>query len=551
VSVRWTWAQAPDEALSALAGRLAEGWTPGDSGLLKRGAGRAVWRVPVEGGALLLKHFVVPPARRPLHLLRASRAAAEYRAALAYAAAGVPTALPVGFGERCAAGLLREAYYLGRFLEQAVTLGDWLRECALSGRSDALQIGVDRALALVAQMHEVPLRHRDLHANNLLRTPDGSLSVIDLHSAWRVPRVTRAIRVENLSRLIFSIREFVDLRSARDLLRTYEQAAGVTDAAFVGTVEQALARFESDYVRGRTARCLKRSSLFDATAHVSGRLFRRRDYTAEHLDADTRAHRAVLSAGGADVLGSAPRTRVTRVGPQTRAVVIKEYLPTGIRGALRQALGGGLARSAWVGARLLEVLEIPTPEARALLERRDGSAVLVTREAPEVLSLRTFAERLEPAAGARDRSDVARQVGWLVGRLSRAGVRHDDLSTKNVLLQRAPPARVRDVRDRPPDGAWRALLIDLDNMRPMPSHDEAGLERMLTQLFDVPAWITRCDRRRFERAYEFAAGRPLQRSVADAALAGAAARARRREQQSRPRPEEAARLGHPHAPAPR
>jgi hypothetical protein len=138
-----------------------------------------------------------------------------------------------------------------------------------------------------------------------------------------------------------------------------------------------------------------------------------------------------------------------------------------------------------------------------------------------------------------------------VGRLSRAGVRHDDLSTKNVLLQRAPPARVRDVRDRPPDGAWRALLIDLDNMRPMPSHDEAGLERMLTQLFDVPAWITRCDRRRFERAYEFAAGRPLQRSLADAALAGAAARARRREQQSRPRPEEAARLGHPHAPAPR
>jgi hypothetical protein len=228
---------------------------------------------------------------------------------------------------------------------------------------------------------------------------------------------------------------------------------------------------------------------------------------------------------------------------------VKEYLASGVRAALRQRLGRGRPRSAWTGARRLDVLGIPTPEALALLERPDGSAILVTSEIPRACTLRAFAERHGPAASRSDRADIALQVGWLVGRLGRAGVRHDDLSTKNVLLQQEPPPEAYDLRDRQPAGAWRALLIDLDNLRTMPPHDEPGLVRMLTQLFDIAGSVTRTDRRRFERAYDCAAGRPLPRAVAEAARAGALARARRRQQRSRPPPTGAARLGHPSATA--
>jgi tRNA A-37 threonylcarbamoyl transferase component Bud32 len=183
VSVRWTWGGPPGPALADLARRLDDGWTPGQAGLIKRGAGRAVWRVQAGADSLLLKHFIVPGRRRLLHVVRASRAAAEYRAARALGDAGIVTAPAVGYGERRAAGLLREAFYLGRFLADAVTLGEWMRSSARAGRTEAVRVAAGQALSLVARMHRVPWHHRDLHANNLLRLPDGTLTVIDLHSS--------------------------------------------------------------------------------------------------------------------------------------------------------------------------------------------------------------------------------------------------------------------------------------------------------------------------------------------------------------------------------
>ena len=127
MTMRWTWAELPDESVRALAHRLDEGWTPGDEGQLKLGADRAVWRVPLGDGSVLLKRFVVPGARRLLHLVRASRAAAECQAACALRDAGIPTAPAIGFGERRTGGLLKEACYLGRFLPDATTLGGLYR----------------------------------------------------------------------------------------------------------------------------------------------------------------------------------------------------------------------------------------------------------------------------------------------------------------------------------------------------------------------------------------------------------------------------------------
>jgi tRNA A-37 threonylcarbamoyl transferase component Bud32 len=387
---------------------------------------------------------------------------------------------------------------------------------------------------LVAKLHEHPWLHRDLHAGNILVDPSGLLLVTDLHSVWRVPRLTRRQRIGNVARLIFSMRGAIDLARAPALIRRYALSRHEDAEDLVRDVRGQLTRFEADYRRGRIARCLQTSSLFVAERVPEGRLFRRRGYPLTLMREDLRSHVEFLAGIGARVLGQATRGHVTLVGASPGERVVKEYGPPAAISALRQLLGYGRARTAWVGARRLGVLDIATPEALALLERRDGTAVLVTRALADARQLRVLAPELAREAPSPRRAAVALALGHLVGRLARAGLRHADLSAKNVFVQPGPALPARDIRDRAPEGAADLQLIDLDGLKPMPPFDHRGLVRMLEQLADLPVRPSRADLRRFASAYAATAGRELPRAVAAQALAGATARAAARAQAGRP-----------------
>jgi hypothetical protein len=278
-----------------------------------------------------------------------------------------------------------------------------------------------------------------------------------------------------------------------------------------------------------------RSTLFDAERLHDGRVYRRRDYSIEQLRSDLLRHSQTVRGGGPGLLGSTPRARVTRVDDASGSRVVKEYVSAGHLPRLRHWLRRGRARTAWAASRRLEVLGLQTPLALALVERHDGSAAMITRAVEGAVSLRAWIATLEQQPRPRKRHLVAAAVGYVVGRLARAGLRHDDLSTKNLLVCDEPPPAPRDRRDA---GAplWPGLhLIDLDNLRTVPRHDSRSQIRMLTQLFDLPAGVTRTDQQRFLRAYERAAGRPLPRDVAEAAIEGSRQRAARRAELDRRR----------------
>jgi len=150
--------------------------------------------------------------------------------------------------------------------------------------------------------------------------------------------------------------------------------------------------------------------------------------------------------------------------------------------------------------------------------------VLVTRALAGSRALRALAPELAAGPAAR-RGAVALGLGHLVGRLACEGLRHADLSAKNVFVADGPPPAPRDLRWTPPPRAARVELIDLDGLRRMRPFETRGLVRMLEQLADLPVRPSRTDLRRFAIGYAVGAGRELPRAVAEAALAGAAARA--------------------------
>ena len=534
--IRWTWGTAPDESLKALADELEAGRAPDEADLVKRGDRRAVWALPRVGGGVLLKHFRVRRWEPLLFLVRPSRAAAEYRSAAQLARLGVATPAPLGFGERRRGGLLVEAWSLARLVPGAVTLGEELNRATAAGDEAAIAHWTAAAMRTAAALHRLPLLHRDLHANNLLLGPDGSLLVIDLHSMRSASGLSRRQRLENLARLVFSIRAAVDLRDAGALAAEYSTARGEPDEALATDLAAALDAFERSYVDGRTARCLVDSTLFTAERLHDGRVYRRREYSIERLRSDLLRHAQAARAGGPGLLGSTPRARVTRVDDDAGSRIVKEYLRAGRFPRLRHGLRLGRARTAWVASRRLDVLGLPTPQALALIERSDGSAALVTRRIEGAVTLRAWLDVLDARARPRERRLLAAAVGHVVGRLARAGLRHDDLSTKNWLVGDEPPPPPRDRRDAGAPPWPGVLLIDLDNLRTVPPHDDRSLGRMLAQLADVPDGVTRTDRLRFLRAYERAAGRPLPPEVARGALDGARRRAARRAELDRRRP---------------
>ncbi|MGQ0552000.1 MAG: lipopolysaccharide kinase InaA family protein [Planctomycetota bacterium] len=519
--LRWWWACAPDAALAELAAEIERPPVLGAESL-REGERRQVWTLRGRAGGVLLKRF---PARGWQRLLSPARH--EYLAMAEFCRLGLPTVRPLAFAERRAGSLLRESWFLGRLVVGARTVAAAQREAFERGDQVRVLELARAALAATQQLHAAPWHHRDLHADNLLLTERQEVLITDLHSARRVRRLAREHRLENLTRLLYSMRAVLDLgrEDVAELVREYARARGDEEVGLLESVREGLARFERDYLRGRTARCLRNSSGFVAETRHDGRVFRRRDYVADALRQDLLEHERRIHRAAPGLLGESPQSRVTLV-PGGR--IVKEYRTRGLWPALRQAAGLSRARSAWLGARRCEVLGLPTPRALALVERRGGGALLVTKALSEPLSVRTYLEQFAPGRDAARRRGLADAVGRIVGCLARAGLRHDDLSTKNLLLSSEALPAARDLRGALPAGAPAVQLIDLDNLRLGPSFDRAAVVRMLGQLADVPASVTRADRQRFLRGYARGAGQELPREWLAAALRLVAQRVARR-----------------------
>ncbi len=524
--VRWSLAFAPDAELAALVRALPGGPLPPQALPIKEGARRSVWALPGPAGGVLAKRFALRGADPWRALFVGSRAAAEYRTMERLVRLGAPVVRPLGFGERRRAGLVREAWFLGRLVPGARTLRASMGAARRAGDGAALHALLDAALASTAALHGAGGDHRDLHADNLLVDAAGRVLVTDLHSVSLVRRLPLARRAAGLAELAFSLRALLEPADLLARLRGPALLPGEDGAALVRETRRALARFEADYLRGRTRRCTTNSSGFVVVRGGGGRTLRRRDYEPARLAADLEEHARHARQGGARRLWTGAASVVTRCGPVENGVVVKESTRAGPLAAARNALGCGRLRAAWVGARRLQLLGIATPETRALVERRDGTALLVTAAHDEARMLR---EVLQDASGTAALPDLAAAVGHLLGRLAAAGFRHADLSTKNLLVSgRTGGSPSVDLRGAPLPHWPSIMVIDLDGWRRVAPHDGASLRRMLGQLLDIPRAPDRALLRRFLRGYRQGAGRGARRADLRAGWAAALARRRAR-----------------------
>ncbi len=527
VQTSWLWGTPPSAALGALVRTLEAGAEPTASTTIKAGRSRTVYAVPDVG--VLVKRFA--PARGLVARLRPGLAQREYRIMEGLCRAGLPTTRPIGVGERRVDGQPTDTWFIARLEPDARTLADVIETVD----DEALDGWIERAVDVVARLHDHPFHHRDLHAGNLLVDEHDALLIIDLHSVWRVAgSLSDARRAATLAELLYSLRSRMSLDDVPRWAAHYAHMRGERVDATVARVVAATRAFARDHVRGRAARCLRNSSEFmhgklPAALGRTGYVWRRREVSDDELAAAWQEFEDIAMTRPAELLGDARRSQVARV--HAGEWVGKSFREKGLGARWRARLRAGRGRSAWRAGRRLEVVDIPTPATLALVEWSDGSAFLLVEHVPG----QTLREVLEgPPVSPRRRRQLAAAAGWLVGRLWRAGLHHPDMSTKNLLVAATgemPVGRDRSTRAVP--GTPLVHLIDLDNLATTRPHDADALARMLGQLSDVPDTVTRTDRRRFERALEDVAGRAVPGAVAEAAAARAQARRARRESHAR------------------
>src|SRR5713101_151863 len=171
--------------------RLQEWLARGQAALVKHGPHRQVYRVNLPGLSFYLKHNRVRDVRTWVRqLVRPSKAAMEFRRAVAVAARGVPTITPLGLAERAEGWGPSDSFLVIRSLEDTEPLSTFIEHTLTGLPGDRrFHIGVRLARELgkfIAQVHEAGILHDDLHAGNILVRlgPDDRprLFLIDLHA---------------------------------------------------------------------------------------------------------------------------------------------------------------------------------------------------------------------------------------------------------------------------------------------------------------------------------------------------------------------------------
>jgi tRNA A-37 threonylcarbamoyl transferase component Bud32 len=279
----------------------------------------------------------------------------------------------------------------GQDLEQ-IHSGQGLSQQDLEACADLL------SLALVQGLH-----HPDLHLGNFFRKKDGSLHLLDLHSASFRDRA-RAVRASAFRPLYLSL-AWPEQRSQRQVV--FPRLGLPTDP-------QQLPAWRLSWLTRRLSRCLRDSGSF----YWRDSLGQRRDCrftTAELLQAMDTA----------------------------------EILKQGRRGAvLRSSLGihkirkSGRSRKLWLACEALALRGIPHPRALAWMPLRGGQGSILCEDLAQARGLDEIT--------AAEAPPLARDLGRSFGRLHGSGWRFRDARGDNFLVQ-----------------DQRVFFVDLDGCSPI------------------------------------------------------------------------------------
>ena len=136
------------------------------------------------------------------YLFKNTRAKAEYRTNLLFRKHGLPTPVPLAWGEKRVFGIWTKSALVLECIDPGTTLSDYLKE----NRSKASTSKTTETLAVhVAQLHNSGFYYRDLHGQNILlgntRENGGRLYFVDLHEVRHVGKIEYRMCIDDLGRL--------------------------------------------------------------------------------------------------------------------------------------------------------------------------------------------------------------------------------------------------------------------------------------------------------------------------------------------------------------
>jgi tRNA A-37 threonylcarbamoyl transferase component Bud32 len=184
-------------------------------------------------------------------------------------------------------------------------------------------------------------------------------------------------------------------------------------------------------------------------------------------------------------------------------VVIKEARFASLFSRLRNTLFRSRARRNWIGARALRVRGVPTPDALALLECREGllpgRTILITRYVDGSQELNDYVlqryNRVLSEEETRHKKRFIAELAGVIRDMHEKGIYHADLKSNNILVGEEADS-------------WRLHVVDLDRLRCGRRLSFAERANNLAQInASVAACITPADRMLFFRHY--AQGTPL------------------------------------------
>jgi tRNA A-37 threonylcarbamoyl transferase component Bud32 len=522
--------------------RLAEWLAGGQAHAVKQGPHRTVYRVVLPGLDFHVKHYPVIDRRARLRqLVRPSKARHEYEQTRAVAERGVPTLLPIGFGETVPGACVPASYLVTRTLPNTQPLHTYL-ETDFHDLDPVCRARFRQRLAvalggLLARMHHGGITHRDLHPGNVLleQHADGlNLYLIDLHAVdlgpplnWAEARPNLVIlnrwfvlRGERSDRLRF----WHAYEEIRECLRRTEPALPCPEAAIqvrrerIRELERATLRSNLHFWQRLDCRCVGSNRYFRRlrSAGVVGHAVA--DLEPEVLAPLLADPDAPFRQANAVVLKHSDSSSVVELelpgaqGP--RRLIYKRFAVTAWSDPWTALVRPTPALRSYVLGHGLRLRCLPTPRPLAVWHRqRHGlryEGYLLTEKVGGARELFDHVVELAalPAEQRRRRlRTLLDQVARLVATLHERCLSHRDLKAANLLVSPERcfvSSRGAVARARVSGEDVQVWLIDLVGVR---RHRRLGRTRKVRDLarlhasFRAYAGLTRTDKLRFLRAY--------------------------------------------------
>ena len=345
----------------------------------------------LDGRVVFLKAYRTPGFRDRLRdRLFASRAANEWRVMRHCIESGIPTARPLGYGER-RGGQGETAYFASEGIPDPVDWITYTEELRRGADGERVRREWLADLArLVRLAHDRGLHHRDLHTNNILvRATEGEkpeVRFIDLHSG-RVTKLGARRRMEGLVKLTHALRRVSTRTDQLRILQAYngsDPVPGLEGRSTFHRLAEGVERLERRRLRSRTRRCVVSSSAFRIDRTDEFRIHRRTEVPTAFLLAAIEKHRALVAEGGAALVKDGRTNRISRFelagedGPEP--LCVKEFRERGAFDAVKRRVGYLRGARSWKGAYGLEVREVQTARGLGLMiPARSGSQYVVMR----------------------------------------------------------------------------------------------------------------------------------------------------------------------------